>query len=120
MSHSYRQSPIVGRHSHNGIVKKETNRLIRRLPIDTEVLGDHNVYRRQANTSFSGRGERKWYVPTTSRSYHVNMKITHIPKADVIRQAESFHKLLHNNRRDRQRIRDTKQLYLLQHTDVIE
>ena len=118
MSHSYRQSPIVGRHRHNKIVKKVTNRLIRHLPLDSEDLGDHNVYRRQAQTTFGGQVSRRWYVPATSRSYHVNMKITHIPKADVTRQVESYHKLLHNNRRERQLVRDAKQSYLLQHMNV--
>lgn len=112
MSHSYRQSPIVGRHRTNRIVKNITNRFIRHLPIDTEELGSHNVYRRHSGGKDMGR-EVKWYVPATARSYHVSMKVNHIPKADVIRQAESYQKLLHNNRRDRQKIRQAKELFLV-------
>src|SRR5271157_4451828 len=116
MSHSYRQSPIIGRYFRNKVTKKITNRLIRQLPIDTEDLGNHNEYRRQFQ-GFGGRGDRKWFVPPTGRSYQVSMKVAHIPQADVTRQVESYHKLLHNNRRDRQLARDAKQSYLLLHTD---
>jgi len=119
MSHSYRQSSIVGRHRNNRITKEITNRLVRHLPIDSEDLGSHNEYKRQFQV-YGGRAARKWHVPATSRSYHVNMKITHIPKAEVTRQVESYHKLLHNNRRDRQQARNAKLSYLLAHTGVNE
>jgi len=112
MSHSYRQSPIVGRHNISRVTKKITNRLVRRLPVDAEDLGNHNEYRRQFQ-GFGGRRDRKWFVSAPHRTYQVNMKVDHIPKGDVTRQAESYHKLLHNNRRDRRYRRDAKQLYLL-------
>ena len=118
MSHSYRQSPIIGRHGKNGITKRITNRRVRRLPVESEDLGSHNEYRRQFQ-GFGGRRDRKWFVSANARSYQVTMKVAHIPKADVARQVESYHKLLHNNRRDRQLARDAKQGYLLTHADVI-
>ena len=118
MSHSYRQSPIVGRHRHKKLTKRITNRLIRQLPLDAEDLGTPGTYRRQGQHTFGGRAARTQFVPPAARCYHVNMKMNHIPKADVTRQVESYHKLLHNNRRERQLVRDAKQSYLLEHAVV--